>query len=86
MAKGKKKKSKKKDAALIELNAQTLRRLLKLYNQYSDEHNSVACTEVIKSIRALIEEGETLSKVNHSLSKKQECLSIYFRFFFDPFL
>ena len=70
MAKGKKKKSKKKDAALIELNAQTLRRFLKLYNQYSDEQNSVACTEVTKSIRALIEEGEGLSKVNIYSDKK----------------
>jgi hypothetical protein len=62
MAKGKKK-SKKKDAALIEQNAQSLRRILKLYDQYSSEQNSVACTEVTRSIRALIEEGESLSKV-----------------------
>lgn len=70
MAKGKKKKSKKKDAALIEQNTQSLRRILKLYNQYSDEQNSVACTEVTKSIRALIEEGEGLSKVNICLDSK----------------
>ncbi len=63
MAKGKKKKSKKKDAIFIEQNAQSLRRLLKLYDQYSIEQNSVACTEVTKSIRELIEEGESLTKV-----------------------
>jgi hypothetical protein len=63
MAKGKKKKSKKKDAALIEQNAQSLRRILKLYDQYSTEQNSVPCTEVTKMIRLLIEEGESLSKV-----------------------
>lgn len=64
MASGKKKKSKKKDAAAIEQNAQSLRRLLKLYDQYSNEQNSVACTEVTRSIRGLIEEGESLTKVN----------------------
>jgi hypothetical protein len=63
MAKGKKKKSKKKDAALIEQNTKSLRRILKLYDQYSAEQNSVASTEVTKTIRSLIEEGESLSKV-----------------------
>jgi hypothetical protein len=63
MSKGKKKKSKKKDAAFIEQNTQSLRRFLKLYDQYSTEQDSVACTEVTKSIRALIEEGESFSKV-----------------------
>lgn len=63
MAKGKKKKSKKKDAALIEQNTQSLRRILKLYDQYSVEQNSVTSTEVTKNIRSLIEEGESLSKV-----------------------
>jgi hypothetical protein len=63
MAKGKKKKSKKKDAALVEQNAQSLRRILKLYDQFSTEQNSVASTEVTKNIRLLIEEGESLSKV-----------------------
>ncbi len=67
MAKGKKK-SKKKDAALIELNTQSLRRFLKLYNQYSAEQDSVACTEVTKSIRELIEEGEGLSHVRLDLN------------------
>jgi hypothetical protein len=67
MAKGKKKKSKKKDAALIEQNAQSLRRILKLYDQYSTEQNSVASTEVTKAIRLLIEEGESLSKVKLKL-------------------
>jgi hypothetical protein len=63
MAKGKKKKSKKKDAALVEQNTKSLRRILKLYDQYSAEQNSVACTEVTRTIRSLIEEGESLSKV-----------------------
>jgi hypothetical protein len=63
MAKGKKKKSKKKDAALIEQNTKSLRRILKLYDQYSAEQNSVPCTEVTRTIRSLIEEGESLSKV-----------------------
>jgi hypothetical protein len=63
MAKGKKKKSKKKDATLVEQNAQSLRRILKLYDQFSTEQNSVASTEVTKNIRLLIEEGESLSKV-----------------------
>ncbi|CAF0812600.1 unnamed protein product [Rotaria sp. Silwood1] len=62
MAKGKKK-SKKKDAALLEQNAQLLRRILKLYDQYSTEQNSVTCTEVTKTIRLLIEEGESLTRV-----------------------
>ena len=62
MAKGKKK-SKKKDAAAIELNAQSLRRFLKLYTQYSAEQDSVACTEITKSIRELIEEGEVFTQV-----------------------
>lgn len=65
MAKGKKKKSKKKDAAVIELNAQSLRRILKLYDQYSTEQNSVPSTEMTKTIRSLIEEGEGLSKVKN---------------------
>jgi hypothetical protein len=63
MAKGKKKKSKKKDATLVEQNAQSLRRILKLYDHFSTEQNSVASTEVTKNIRLLIEEGESLSKV-----------------------
>ena len=67
MAKGKKKKTKKKDAALIEQNAQSLRRILKLYDQYSTEQNSAASTEVTKAIRLLIEEGESLSKVKLKL-------------------
>ncbi|CAF2947501.1 unnamed protein product [Rotaria sp. Silwood2] len=62
MAKGKKK-SKKKDAALIEQNTQLLRRILKLYDQYSIEQNSVTCTEVTKTIRLLLEEGESLTRV-----------------------
>jgi transposase len=71
MAKGKKKKSKKKDAALIEQNTQSLRRILKLYDQYSAEQNSVACTEVTKAIRSLMEEGDSLTKVRYwILSKK----------------
>ncbi|CAF4391674.1 unnamed protein product, partial [Rotaria magnacalcarata] len=62
MAKGKKK-SKKKDAALIELNVQLLKRLLKLYDQYSTEQSSIPSVEVTKTIRALLEEGDSLSKV-----------------------
>jgi hypothetical protein len=65
----KKKKSKKKDAALIEQNAQSLRRILKSYDQYSTEENSVACTELTKTIRSLIEEGESLSKVKFIKTK-----------------
>jgi len=64
MANGKKKKSKKKDAAAIEENAQSLRRFLKLYERYSNEQDSISCTEVTRSIRGLIEEGENLTKVN----------------------
>ena len=71
MAKGKKKKSKKKDAAVIQQNAQSLRRFLKLYDQFSTEQNSVSCTEVIKSIRGLMEEGESLSKVNTSIRMRR---------------
>jgi hypothetical protein len=63
MANGKKKKSKKKDAALIEQNAQSLRRILKLYDQYSIQQNSVASKDVTKAIRSLMEEGESLTKV-----------------------
>ena len=63
MAKGKKKKSKIKDAAVLEENAKSMKRMLKLYDQYSNEQNSVACTEVTKAVRLLIEEGESLTKV-----------------------
>ena len=62
MAKAKKK-SKKKDTALLEQNERSLRRILKLYDQYSTEQSSVTCTEVTKLIRFSIEEGESLSKV-----------------------
>jgi hypothetical protein len=71
MAKGKKKKSKKKDAAVVEQNTKSLRRLLKLYDQYSIEQNGVPSTEVTKTIRSLIEEGESLSKVNVIKIKKK---------------
>ena len=66
MAKGKKKKSKKKDAGQLEENAKSMKRILKLYDQYSNEQNSAVCTEITKTIRLLIEEGETLTKVRRS--------------------
>ena len=66
MAKGKKKKSKKKDAGQLEENAKSMKRILKLYEQYSNEQNSVVCPEITKTIRLLTEEGETLSKVSRS--------------------
>lgn len=64
MAKGKKK-SKKKNAEQIEQNVQLLRRLLKLYDQYCNEQNSAPSNEVTKTIRDLLEEGESLSKVKY---------------------
>lgn len=64
MAKGKKKKSKKKDAAVIQQNAQSLRKFLKLYEQFSNEQNGVSCPEVTKYVRGLMEEGDSISKVN----------------------
>lgn len=66
MAKGKKKKSKKKDAAAIEENGKVLKRFLKLYEQLSAEENCVVSTEVTKTIRKAIEEGENFSQVDFS--------------------
>jgi hypothetical protein len=63
MSTGKKKKTTKKVTAVLEQNIQSLRRLLKLYNQYCTEYDSVACPEVTKTIRSLIEDGETLTSV-----------------------
>jgi hypothetical protein len=63
MPTGKKKKPTKKTTAVIEQNTQSLRRLLKLYTQYCTEYDSVACPEVTKTIRSLIEEAETLTSV-----------------------
>ncbi|CAF3619437.1 unnamed protein product [Adineta steineri] len=65
MPEKKKKKPTKKSTEVIEQNDKSLRRFLKLYNQYSADHNSVPCTEVVKSIRSLLEdaEGEVLKSL-----------------------
>jgi hypothetical protein len=63
--KGKKGKSGKKkgpnDGPTV--NELALRRLLKLYDTYSNEMNSKCCPEVIKNIKNCLEEETDLRKV-----------------------
>lgn len=82
MAKGKKKKSKKKDAAALEENAKSLKKFLKIYEQFADGQKSVISVEISKSIRTAIEEGELFTRVRHDFS----FLFTFFVDFFSEFL